>query len=116
MADRRTSSDTLTSSSSSGWKSVLRIDNAHDGRLYAIRLRGQNVTYRLIADGHAGRETVVSGTIAAGDPTTVRLAGIPETIGAATLLLEARLTTGSTAVDVRAEASWLPISCPCEGV
>lgn len=116
MAPHRTSIETITSSSTSNQRSVLRIENAHLGRLYAIRLRGQNLTWRLVADGHCGRDTVASGTIAAGDLTTSRLTGIPETIGAAILLLEVRLTTGSTPVDVRAEASWVPIACPCEGV
>lgn len=94
--------------------SILRVDSAYSGRLYAIRLRGQGITWRVVADGHCGRDTLASGTIAAGTPAAVRVSGLPETIGAATLLVEARLTSGATPVQVLAEVSWLPINCPCE--
>ena len=95
------------------WKGVLRLSDAHRGRLYAWRVRAQGVEWRVVADGHCGRETLASGTIAAGALTTVRVTGLPETIGAAILLLEARSTSSSTLV--RAETSWIPIDCPCGG-
>lgn len=96
----------------SEWKGVLRLSTAHQGRLYAWRVRAQGIEWRLIADGHCGRETLASGTIAAGAATTVRVTGLPETIGATILLLEARSTLLSTSL-VRVETSWYPIHCPC---
>lgn len=95
--------------------SILTVKEAFKGEKYAIRLRGQNLTWRVMARGFAGDEQLATGTIALGSLATVRVSGLPETIGAARLDIEARLSTAGAAVDTLVEASWVPIGgCSCE--
>lgn len=96
--------------SSSSWTTLLVVDDAERGYLYAVRLRGQNLSYRVRLEGWAGEETLASGTIAAGDAQTVRVSGLPTTsLGGNRLLVQARLLAAGSAVEAQAEATWIPV-------
>lgn len=88
---------------------VMGLDRCYFGRGFTVRLSGQNVDWRVVCNGYTGQETVQSGVIPAGTVQTVRVAGLPAgPWGGAELVVEARLSSGTTATDVRVEAAWTP--------
>lgn len=105
-APHRSNSASVTSTS---YVQVLGLGRCEFGRDFVLSVRGQNIGWRVICNGFTGRETVQSGSIPAGSEQKVRVHGLPSgPWGGAELLLEAALLTGSTAVEVRGEATWTP--------
>lgn len=106
------STRTITSAT---WSPVLVVRGAVLGRQYAIRIKGVSLSWRVVADGLCGRETLVSGSISASPSGPTRVTGLPETIGADTLVVEVQLAL-AVAQAVSAEASWIPTTGPAGAV
>ena len=108
MTPRRTGASEQSVISSTGWKGVLRIEEAEQGYLYAVRLRGAGVDYRVICGGAAGDETVSSGSITGTTP--IRPTGLPtESWGGSELRIEAKLTGAGACVQLFSEVTWIPV-------
>lgn len=96
--------------SSTAYVRIIGLADCELGRDYVVRLRGQNVDYRVICGGSAGDEVVSQSSIPAGAARTVRAPALPVGVwGGTRLVVEARLSSGSTAVEVQAEVSWAPL-------
>ncbi|MCG3139938.1 MAG: hypothetical protein HDKAJFGB_00870 [Anaerolineae bacterium] len=83
----------------------LSLTNAHRGFDYKIRILGQDLTWRVIADGNAGDEVRASGALPSGTPTTQSI-DLPGTWGAARLRIDATLTTGPLPTTIAVEMTW----------
>lgn len=91
----------------SAWVAVARVNDAERGTGYVVRIKAQNISYRVICDGRCGTEVLSSGTIAAGAETIVRPAGLPSGVLAANdLLVQARQLAATTRFPVWAEIGW----------
>lgn len=89
------------------WRSALVIRQAHRAQNLALRFGGAGIDYRVMAYGVAGDELLASG--ASGTDTVTRIAGLPECLACQRVELQVHLTSGSTGIDVQAEASWVPL-------
>jgi hypothetical protein len=92
-----------TLSSSSNWKVLLDIGNAHQGCAWRVRVRGASADYRVVVSGACGDEVMLDGTLPSTDTlvSAVVVEGVP---GGTRIRVEARASSG----EVRAELSWRP--------
>lgn len=91
---------------SADWTPMLIIQGAVLGRAYAIRIKGASLSYRVIADGLCGSESLATGTISASPTGPTRVTGLPDVVAAARLVVEVQGVAGA---EVSVEASWIPL-------
>ncbi len=100
----------VSTPASSGWQDVVDLERCQNAKAFAIRLRSQNLTWRVLARGACGDEILASGVIPSGDEAVTRVEGLPDgTLAAVRLTVQAAVTTGSDPVEVRCEVTWEPI-------
>lgn len=90
-------------------ETLVKVEDADLAADYAVRIRGANLTWRVMLTGFAGEEELATGTIAAGAPQTVRVTGLPEVLAGSILWVDALLTAAGDAEEVQAELGWRPI-------
>lgn len=84
------------------WASVLYLDNVEYGHTYAVRLRAENINWRVIVSGMAGDEIIASGSIVARAVVRPTLPVVP---GGTGLRVEVQSTASTSAV--QAEVAWI---------
>lgn len=99
---------------SNEWVKLLRLERAWTLTHLAVRLLGQNVTWRVVLNGPCGPEVLADGTIPSGTTVLVRVGSLPTTLAGAVLTIEAALPGAGSAQTVAVEASWVPAE-PGEG-